>query len=201
MLSQKQMTEIYPLLNRAESAESNLNDYEKGVVRILKRRQKYYTRIPPSLLDRENQLAAEASVVWRVARKRSDFKAFQPYLEKSIELKREEAEKLGYEHHPYNALLDQFEEGITVDDVDRMYSRLIAALKNILNKIQKSDFAADSPLVKRSYDVGSMAEVNRKLVDVLGMTRFSRLLRRCSHFLEAETIESKLVLISCRRLV
>jgi len=171
MLIQKQMAEIYPPLERASVREQDLNDYEKGVVRILNRKKKFYTRIPPSLLEQENKVAAEASVVWREARKKSDFKSFRPYLEKNIELKREEAEKLGYERHPYNALLDQYEEGITVDAVDRIFAKLIPALKSMLAKIKSSQFATDSPLVEKSYDIDAMSEVNRKLVEVLGMPK------------------------------
>jgi carboxypeptidase Taq len=171
MLMQKQLTELYPTLEKAGEREGDLNDYEKGIVRVLKRAQKYFTRMPPSLIERENQLAAEAFVIWRDARKKSDFKAFLPSLEKFVELKREEAEKLGYEDHPYNALLDQYEEGLTVADVDRMYSKLIPALKKILGKMPNSKFTGNSPLVEKSYDISALSKVNRKLVDILGMPR------------------------------
>ena len=170
-LMQKQMAELYPLLERADARAGDLNDYERGVVRILRRRQKFYTRIPPSLLERETKLAAEAHGVWREARKKSAFKMFQPFLEKAIELKREEAEKLGYEAHPYNALLDQFEEGLTIRDADQMYAQLIPALKKILVQVQKSKFASDSPLVDQSYDVDAMSKITQRLVGLLGMPK------------------------------
>ncbi len=171
LLTQKQMSEIYPLLDKTDSKQGDLNDYEKGVVRILKRKQKFFTKIPPYLLERERKLAAEAYVIWRDARKRSDFKTFQPYLEKFIELKREEVDKLGYKGHPYNALLDQFEEDFTVEDADRMFAKLVPALKTILAKVQKSKYTVDSPLVEMSYDEDALAKTNRQLVEVLGMPK------------------------------
>ena len=82
----------------------------------------------------------EATVVWREARRKSDFSLFKPYLEKIIELKRKEADKLGYEGHRYNALLDIFEEDLTTKDVDRMFSSLVPNLKRILEKILSSGF-------------------------------------------------------------
>jgi carboxypeptidase Taq len=172
LLAQKHMAELYPTLEKAETRQEDFNDYEKGVVRILQRRQKFFTRIPPSLLEAEQKLSAEATVVWRNARKKSDFRAFKPFLEKSIELKREEAEKLGYEKHPYNALLDQYEEGLTVEDADVMYSKLIPALKKILEKVKSEmRFTSMSPLVEKSYDVESMGKVNKKLTSILGMPK------------------------------
>jgi len=171
LMTQKHMAEIYPLLD--ETRVGDLNDYELGVVRILKRKQKYYTRIPPSLLERRDRVAAEASVVWREARQKSDFKMFLPYLEKNIEIKKEEAEKLGYEKHPYDALLDQYDEGLTVKDMDQMFSKLTSALKTILTKVRKenSRFVKDSPLVEKNYEVDSMKKVNKKIIDLLGMPK------------------------------
>ena len=41
--------------------------------------------------------------------KQNDFPKFLPYLEKMISLKQQQAEALGYDEHPYDALLDDFE--------------------------------------------------------------------------------------------
>lgn len=37
-----------------------------------------------------------------------------PYLEKIVDYKRRFADIYGYEDHPYDALLDEFEPGLTV---------------------------------------------------------------------------------------
>ena len=62
LLTQKKMSELYPLLEKADAGQGDFNDYEKGVVRILRRRQKFFTRIPPSLLEAEQKTAAEACI-------------------------------------------------------------------------------------------------------------------------------------------
>ena len=171
LLMQKQMSDIYPMLDKL--LDGDLNNYEKGDARVLRRKRKYFTRIPPSLLERKSKTAAEATVAWRSARRNADFRAFEPYLDKSIEIAREEAEKLGYEKHPYDALLDQYEEGFTVDDADAMYSRLVPELKGILEKIQKqnSRFLEKSQLTTKSYGVPAMSEVNDRLIAMLGMPK------------------------------
>lgn len=170
-MMQKQMSEIYPMLDKLRV--EGFNDYEKGDARVLRRKRKYFTRIPPSLLERKSKVAAEATVAWRSARQNADFRAFEPYLDKIIEIAREEAEKLGYEKHPYDALLDQYEEGFTVDDADAMYSSLVPELKEILEKIQrqKSPFLKRSPLASKSYDVSAASEINSKLIAILGMPK------------------------------
>ncbi len=171
LLRQKHFSELYPLLEKAERI-TDLNDYENGLVRVLQRSRKYFTKIPPSLLEEEQRTSVEATVVWRQARSKSDFKLFKPYFEKVVALKIQIAEKLGFEKHPYNALLDLGEEGITVDDLDLTFSRLIPGLKKILRKVMaESRFPPNHPLEDVKYDVESMDRVNRKVIELLEMPK------------------------------
>ncbi len=169
LMAQRMTLDLDPLVSKAEK-EGGLNDMEKGVVRVLKRDLHYFKQVPPKLIEDLQRTATEASVVWRTARKNSDFASFRPYLEKTVELKRQEADKLGYEKHRYNALLDQFEEGLTVDDVDATFSKLSSGLKRTFDKVMsEGKFSKDSPLTKVAYDVQSMRNVNEKVVELLGM--------------------------------
>jgi carboxypeptidase Taq len=132
----------------------------------------FFTKIPPSLLEEEQKISVEATVAWRDARKKSDFQAFKPYLERIVALKIEEAQKLGYEKHPYNALLDLYDEGLTVDDMDAMFAKLIPALKRILEKVRSgSKYTSYSSLVETRYSTESMAKVNEKLTVILDMPK------------------------------
>ncbi|SRR5579863_2494730 len=172
LLEQKLASNLYPPLEQAEKMVSELNDHEKGVVRQLNDLKKFYTRIPPELLAEERKLTVEASVIWREARKKNDYKSFEPSLEKIIDIKRQEAEKLGYEKHPYNAHLDLYEEGVTVEDMDAIFSRLIPALKRILEKVRaEGKFVANHPLEEQSYDPKALERVNRRLTEFLGMPK------------------------------
>ena len=58
-------------------------------------------------------------MAWRQAREKSVFMMYAPHLKKMIEIKKQIAEKIGYEKHPYDTLLDTFEEELTVDDLDQ----------------------------------------------------------------------------------
>jgi carboxypeptidase Taq len=172
LIRQDRMKTVYPILEEASARSKDLNEEEKGVVRILERMKKYYTRIPPELLEEEQRLAVEATVVWREARKKADFNQFKPYLERILTLKIKEAEKLGYENHPYNAMLDLGEEGLTVEDMDSMFSRMIPSLRRILEKTRTTKkFPSRHPLEDIKYDVGSMGVVNREITEILGMPK------------------------------
>ncbi len=169
LMKQQRIVETAGLLAKAADL-TGLSDYERGVLRVAKRDVDYYTKIPPKLLEDLERITKEATVVWREARKKSDFSMFKPWLEKIVDLKKQEAEKLGYVGHPYNALLDRFEENATVADVDRVFSTLLPELKQILRKvISERRFPSTHPLEPVRYEEDTMKRVNQELLQVLGM--------------------------------
>ena len=169
LLTQKATVELDGLVKKAERAK-DLDDMEKGVVRRMRRELDYYIKVPPEVVDEIQRVTTEATVVWRTARKRSDFKLFKPHLEKIVELQRTVAEKLGYEKHPYNALIDQFEEGFTVADADAVYARLIPESKKLLAKVTAAGvYPSKHPLESTKYDLAAMERVNQEVTRLLKM--------------------------------
>jgi carboxypeptidase Taq len=169
LLRQERILQLSDLMSKAEKS-TDLNDSETGFLRVLKRELDYYTKVPPKLLEDILRTATEGTVVWREARKKSDFSMFQPYLEKMVALKRQEAEKLGYQGHPYNALIDRFEEGVTTDDVDRVFPPLRSETKEILTKVLSAGkFPSTHPLEEISYEEAAMKRVNENALKLLQM--------------------------------
>src|SRR5208283_4452390 len=153
MMLQKAVLGLLEPVKKAERSEG-LNDHEKGVVRVLKRSLDYFTKIPPELVDRMERTTTEATVVWRKARKNSDFKLFAPHLAKILDLNLEAAERLGYEKHPYDALLNLYDEGMTVRDADSVFSRLVPGVKGILDKVTREGvYPSKHALESARYDV------------------------------------------------
>ena len=169
LMAQKATVALEGLVKRAEKA-NDLDDMEKGVVRQMRRGLDYYLKVPPEVVDQIQRVTTEATVVWRTARKKSDFKLFRPHLEKIVDLQRTVAEKLGYEKHPYNALLDQFEEGFTVADANAVYARLIPESKKLLAKVTTAGvYPSKHPLESVKYDREVMERVNQEVTGLLKM--------------------------------
>jgi carboxypeptidase Taq len=157
-----------PIANAAKT--SGLNDFEKGFLRVTKRDLDYFSKVPPKLIEDLAKVGIEGTVVWREARKKSDFNLFKPYLEKMVDLKRQEAEKLGYVGHPYNALMDRFEEGFTIADADKVFTPLAPSLKSILSKVLAAGkFPATHPLESVRYEEAAMVRVNQSVLKLLDM--------------------------------
>ncbi|MDG6901101.1 MAG: carboxypeptidase M32 [Nitrososphaerota archaeon] len=169
VMSQRATIDLDGLVKKAEKAR-DLDEMERGVVRVLRRSLDYYLKVPPALVEELQRVTTEATVVWRTARKKSDFKLFRPHLEKIVGLERKVADKLGYEKHPYNALLDMYEEGFTVRDADAVYAELIPQTKKLIAKVAAAGvFPPKHPLESVKYDTASMEAVNQGLVEMLKM--------------------------------
>ncbi|MDA4125601.1 MAG: carboxypeptidase M32 [Thaumarchaeota archaeon] len=169
VMAQKATIELDGMVRKAEKAK-DLDDMEKGVVRVLRRGLDYYLKIPPELVDEIQRVTTEATVVWRTARKKSDFRLFRPHLEKIVNLERKVAEKLGYQKHPYNALLDLYEEGFTVRDADAVYSKLIPASRKLVEKVMAAGmYPEKQPLETAKYETEAMERVNQGVVGMLKM--------------------------------
>src|SRR2546428_1042505 len=169
LLRQKMTLDLAGYVVKAEK-QRTLNDAEKGVVRIVKRELNYYQKVPPKLVEELQKATIDANIPWREARKKSDFNIFKPHLEKIAELKREEAHHLDPSGNPYNALLDLSEEGLTITDLDKIFSVLIPQLKKILSKtLSQGAFPEKHALEDVDYDVNSLKQVNEKILRLLGM--------------------------------
>jgi carboxypeptidase Taq len=133
-----------------EAAEAEVEgmDYdsdEASLVRVMRREYDKRTKIPTELVIRQSRASSQAFVAWRKAREAKDYAQFQPHLEEIVEIQREKADYLGYEDHPYDALLDQFEPGVTTAQVGTLFNELKAGLVPLTQEI------ADQPQIDDAF--------------------------------------------------
>ena len=149
---------------------------ECGIIRMLDREITKQTKIPKELTEAESIERIEGNMAWRQARSKSDFKMYEPHLKKMIEIKKKIADKIGYEKHPYDALLDTYEEELTVADLDIVFGVLTPRIQSILKKLvdSGSPFCKENPLTKSKYDIQKVDELNREILTLLqfDMERF-----------------------------
>ncbi|MFB6491075.1 MAG: carboxypeptidase M32 [Thermoproteus sp. AZ2] len=155
------------LIEKAEE-EKDLGDVERGVVRVLKRDLKYYQRVPPEINREFAKVTSEAFVAWRQAKEKAKFEVFAPYLEKIVELSRVIADKLGYEEHPYDALLDLYEEGLRSRDVDAIFSTLEPGIRRLLNRLEARGWPKSHPLEEQEYRREDAEAAIRDILEMIG---------------------------------
>lgn len=155
--------EFANLIHEAED-ETNLNDSEKAVVRILSRQLKVFEKIPVELTEEFNELVGKSTLVWSEARKKNDYMLFEPYLEKIVSITKAKIDHLGYEKHPYDAVIDIYEEGWTCEMLDKIFNQVKPFTKEVLNKVLARNGSENIRGIARetNYSEMAMRELNKE---------------------------------------
>src|SRR5262249_50258849 len=110
-------------------------------------------KMPPALVEELARVTTRAQGVWQEARKHNDFKSFQPWLEKIVGLKRQEADAVGFDKEPYDALLDEYEPGATSAEITRILAALRKDLAPLVGAIAASGKRPRREILEREYPV------------------------------------------------
>jgi carboxypeptidase Taq len=149
------------------AADDSLDATKKASVRILKRDYDKATKVPERLVRELAELEATAYQVWTKARPANDFAMLEPHLSKMIALKKEQADAVGWEDERYNALLDDFEPGMTAKEVEVMFEELAGSLRPVVDRIIEA--AGPRPaFLGRSFDTAKQEEFCQWMVADLG---------------------------------
>lgn len=138
-----------------------------AVIRHVRRDYEKKTRLPQALVEELARLAVLGQQTWAEARRENDFGRFRPLLERTIELKREQAAAVGYDDVPYDALLDDYEPDATTATVAPVLAALRGALVPIVDQIVAAGTAPPA-LPARPYPIGLQAALGRRVAEAIG---------------------------------
>jgi len=161
---------IGELLGELENSDLMKDELSDEAVNIREIKYDYdkAVKIPQKLVEELSHTTSMAHGVWAKARNENDFPSFLPYLEKIIKLVKEKAECLGYKKEAYDALLDNYEPGATVDSIGKVFAGfrddLVALVKAIGDSSQKPDVS----IVEREYAVDRQEMFGRSAAAAIG---------------------------------
>jgi carboxypeptidase Taq len=162
--------EIGDLLKQLEGSPmaADPDSFEAANIHEVKHSYDKLVKVPQSLVEELTRVTTVAHDVWADARKKSDFSVFFPYLEKIIQLKQQQAEAVGYEKHPYDALLDDFEPGATIQKVAKVFAEFRDELVGLVKAISNSKKKPDATILQRNYPVERQAEFGKEASAAIG---------------------------------
>ncbi|OIJ11215.1 carboxypeptidase M32 [Anaerobacillus alkalilacustris] len=139
----EEMGEYLQALSNPE-AKGEISDITKKLVEECKRDYEKNKKIPPEEYKEFIILTSKAETIWEEAKEKADFDSFAPYLEKIVAYLRKYVERIGYEGNKYNALLDDYEPGITVEVLDRVFGELREKLVPLVKAVTESPKQPDT---------------------------------------------------------
>ncbi len=158
------------LLSYLEANQAELTAQQKREVEVLRKGYDQIHRIPAEEYVAYEVLLNDAQNIWHKAKNNDDFAAFQPCLEKIVEYNRKFAGYYHPEMEPYDALLNEYEEGLNMETLDAFFTQLRSVIVPLVEKIQKTVQIEDGFLY-RHYPIEIQRVFSDYLMDVMGMDR------------------------------
>ena len=170
---------VYDLTANPENAElydyllSNSQELDAQTLReveVMKKGFDQMFKIPAEEYVAYSVLINDAESVWHKAKNEDDFASFAPYLEKIVDYNRKFAGFYDSTKAPYDALLNEYEEGMNTVTLDGFFAQLRSVIVPLIGKVQAAQQIEDSFLYKH-YPIAIQRDCSDYLMEVMGMNR------------------------------
>jgi carboxypeptidase Taq len=145
------------------AGNTTLSDKEKRNVQLSLEDYNKNKKLPSSFVRKMSEAINKSFHAWIKARKENSFAGFQQPLHEIIELKKQEADLLGYEKHPYDALMGEYDKGLTTTITDKLFADLRPQLSSLLEKIAVQPQVGDS-FLKQHFDKDAQWEAGIEIL-------------------------------------
>ncbi|HEX7004276.1 MAG TPA: carboxypeptidase M32 [Trueperaceae bacterium] len=149
--------EVGEWLARLEDAD--LEPADATLVRLCRRRYDRAVKLPGDLVEELATQRSKGQEAWLRARRQNDYAIFEPFLRRMFELARQQAELLGYDEHPYDALHDDYEPGSSARRVGELFDRLRPELVRLAREVAGDD--EQDAVLYRHFDIEQQKEFVR----------------------------------------
>jgi carboxypeptidase Taq len=158
------------LLSACEADPELTADDEIGAnLREMRRDYDRAKKLPSDLIAEFSETTSHALEAWKSARGTSDFATFSPWLKKVLELNRRKAGYYGVPDggEPYDALLDEFEPGVTSQQVEAVFKPLREALVPLIDAIAAAPTLDNRPN-EIEVPIATQRAFHEELISIIG---------------------------------
>ena len=144
-----------------------LDEVQRAMVRNVKHDRDRAARLPAELVRALAVTGSRANRAWEEARRASDFSRFRPHLEDVLALKVEQADALGHDGERYDALLEAFEPGMRVAQLEPILNGLRDELVPFVRRILDRP-APDASFLAGPYPHDRQLELSMRVLRDFG---------------------------------
>lgn len=153
-------------LETGEIKGRGLNDGSKANLKRWRHDYLKAKKLPGSFVKKLAKTSAESQHAWDSAKKSNSFKEFAPHLKKVIDLMRKKADYLGYDDHPYDALIDLYEPGMKTREMDAIFEEL----RPPLLKMVANATDVDTAFLRGTFKKEKQFKFTQELLKRMGLT-------------------------------
>ena len=125
-------------------------------------------RLPDGLLEDLAEHRSVAQAAWQRARAEADLGVFAPSLERMLDLQQSLAQAIGYDEHPYDALVGLYEPGMTAARLRDLFGSLRAGILPLLDAIQTRGASIDRSFLHREVSEVAQRKAALHFAGIIG---------------------------------
>jgi len=126
------------------------------------------TKFPESYVKEFAEKQSAAFAAWQDARKKSDWSLFAPHMANMVDLAKRAAGMIGYKESPYDALLDDYERGMTAARLRPMFKLLAERQKHLVARIASSPNQPDLAWAKGDWPRAGQEKFGLRVIADMG---------------------------------
>lgn len=159
---------------------NSLDSISKKMISECKKEYDYNKNIPPSLYSKYIQVVSQSEQTWQKAKSDNDFKSMVPYLKEIIQLTKEMYSYSKPNVDTYDALLDDYEKGITENQLDTIFNELKDGTIPLIEAISKKD-KVNQHVFRGHYPIHLQEKLSNYFLDVINFDFKSGCLSESEH--------------------
>ena len=148
--------------------DDTLGDDARALVTAARYEYDRATKLPESFVTRLAREQSNAYEVWVQARRTNDFQLFKPRLETIVELVRQKADYFGYEVTPYDALLSEYERGMTTARIRDIFGGLREKQSTLVERIVASGNGPETSWMNQDWDEAKLWNITMRALREMG---------------------------------
>lgn len=155
----------------AQAEQESLNSWQRANLREMKREIAHATALPDDLVHALSKATSHSEHVWREARPNNDWTAFAEAFKPVLTLVREAAaaKSLALGLSPYDALLDSYDPGIRMGQIDGYFAELELFLPDFITQAIEYQHSQSTltPITDR-IPVANQSKLGQQFMRALG---------------------------------
>lgn len=172
--------ELKGYIEEVKASKTIYDEITIGSVRKLERNYEQIKNMPEKFYVDYVELTAKAEHVWEAAKQNNDWKGFEPYLEELVKMSEERAYYINPQKPVYDVLLDEYEPGMTGNEIDTLFTTLknsIVPLVEAIKEQKREEYRG----FKGTFSKEMQKEAAEYLLDYIGFNKLAGRLDESEH--------------------
>ncbi|MDZ4839018.1 MAG: carboxypeptidase M32 [Bacteroidota bacterium] len=131
--------EIFNIVKDCENEIDTYDAAQANNIALTKKDLEKNRKLPSELIEKLSLAGSNGYFAWQKAKNTEYYSDFEPALQTLVNLNKEKIERIGYESHKYDVLLDEYDRGVKTEILSSLFDELKPELTKIINRYRQNN--------------------------------------------------------------